>query len=124
MTDSGFQATNRLFEQSVVSGGDFAALARVYTRNARILPPGAEMVTGSDAIIDFWRQASAALGITAVRLTSVTLDVLGDRAQEVGRADLTLAGHDAPMALKYVVLWKREDDTWKMDVDIWNAATA
>ena len=59
-----------------------------------------------------------------MRLTSVTLDVLGDRAQEVGRAELTLAAHDAPLELKYVVLWKREEGTWKMDVDIWNTSAA
>ena len=27
----------------------------------------------------------------------------------------------APVALKYVVLWKREAGGWRWDVDIWNA---
>ncbi|MBX6742617.1 MAG: hypothetical protein IRY87_11310 [Acetobacteraceae bacterium] len=40
--------------------------------------------------------------------------------QEVGRAELTLTGAEAPVEVKYVVLWKREDGVWKWDVDIWN----
>lgn len=124
MTDEGFQATNRVFEKEVVGRGDFSALSRVYTRDARILPPGAPMVTGLDAITGFWREALAALGVKAVRLHTLTADVLGDRAQEIGRAELTLAAQEAPLELKYVVLWKREDGAWKMDVDIWNTSAA
>lgn len=124
MADEGFRFTNRVFEQEVVGQGDFGALSRVYTRDALILPPGTPMVTGLDVITDFWRSAVASLGIKAVKLNTVTLDVLGDRAQEVGRADLTLAAHDAPLELKYVVLWKREDGAWKWDVDIWNTSAA
>lgn len=124
MADEGFRATNRVFEEEVVGRGDFGALSRVYAREARILPPGAPMVAGLEGITDFWKQAASALGVEAVKLNTVTLDVLGDRAQEVGRADLTLAGHDAPVELKYVVLWKREDGGWRWDVDIWNTSAA
>ncbi len=120
MADEGFRATNRVFEDEVVGRGDFGALARVYTREARILPPGSGMVTGLPAITEFWRGAAASLGVTAVKLHTVTLEVQGDRAQEVGRGVLSLTKQDTPLELKYVVLWKREDGAWKWDVDIWN----
>ena len=121
MANEEFRATNRVFEEEVVGRGDFGALERVYTREARLLPPGVPMVTGLAAIAEFWRRAAAALGVEAVKLRTVSLDVLGDRAQEVGRAELTVKGGGAPAALKYVVLWKREDGSWRWDVDIWNA---
>jgi ketosteroid isomerase-like protein len=123
MSNEEFRATNRVFEEEVVGRGDFGALDRVYTRDARILPPGGPMVTGRAAIADFWRGAAAALEVEGIRLQTVSLDVLGgDRAQEVGRAELrTKGGGGAPMVLKYVVLWKREDGAWRWDVDIWNA---
>ena len=121
MADEEFRATNRVFEEEVVGRGDFGALERVYTRDARILPPGAPMVTGLAAIAEFWRGAASALGVEGIRLRTVSLDVLGDRAQEVGRAELAVKGGGAPVALKYVVLWKREDGGWRWDVDIWNA---
>ncbi len=62
MADEGFRTTNRVFEEEVVGSGDFGALSRVYTREARILPPGAPMVTGLDAITGFWRRPPRRLG--------------------------------------------------------------
>lgn len=121
MAHEDIQATNRVFEEEVIGRRDFGAVERVYTRNARLLPPGAPTVTGRDAIADFWRGAVAAMNVQSLRLHTLSLDVFGDQAQEVGRAELAVEGGGAPMALKYVVLWKREDGGWRMDVDIWNA---
>ena len=121
MAHEDIQATNRVFEEEVIGRRDFGALERVYTRNARLLPPGAPTVTGRDAVADFWRGAVAAMNVQSLRLHTLSLDVFGDQAQEVGRAELAVDGGGAPMALKYVVLWKREDGGWRMDVDIWNA---
>jgi ketosteroid isomerase-like protein len=61
MSNEEFRATNRVFEEEVVGRGDFGALDRVYTRDARILPPGSPMITGRAAIADFWRGAAEAL---------------------------------------------------------------
>jgi ketosteroid isomerase-like protein len=123
MSNEEFRATNRVFEEEVVGRGDFGALDRVYTRDARILPPGSPMITGRAAIADFWRGAAAALEVEGIRLQTVSLDVLGggDRAHEIGRAEVRVKGGGAPVSLKYVVLWKREDGGWRWDVDIWNA---
>jgi len=121
MVPAEFSATNRAFEEKVVAGRDFGALDGIYTRHARILPPGAPMVSGREAIKTFWAQALPALGVTAGRLVTIDLTITGDTAQEVGRAELHVGGAPAPVALKYVVLWKREDDAWRWDVDIWNA---
>ncbi len=121
MADEEFRATNRVFEEEVVGRGDFGALERVYTRDARVLPPGAPAVTGLAAIADYWRGAASALGVEGIKLHTGSLDVLGDRAQEVGRAELSVKGGGSPVALKYVVLWKRDGGGWRWDVDIWNA---
>ena len=87
-----FQATNRVFDEEVVGRGDFGALERVYTPDARILPPGSPVVTGIPAIAEFWRGTAASLGVEGIELRTVSLDVLGDRAQEVGRAELAVNG--------------------------------
>jgi uncharacterized protein (TIGR02246 family) len=115
--------TSRTFEEQVIAGRDWAALAQVYTPDARILPPGAPMVEGLAGITEFWRQAVGAMGITGGQLHTADLQVAGpDSAWEVGRADLMLAGAIGPVEVKYVVLWRRQDGAWKWHVHIWNTS--
>jgi ketosteroid isomerase-like protein len=114
------QKTNRIFEQ-VVAKRDINALDCVYTQNARILPPSAEMVSGRDNIKNFWRTAMDSMGVKAVKLQTIDFEPLGDTGFEVGRATLEFTGAGAPpVDVKYVVLWKREDGEWKWHVDMWS----
>jgi ketosteroid isomerase-like protein len=115
------EKTNRIFEREVVGKGDFTALKNVYTKDARILPPGAEMVTGRKQIEAFWQQTAAAMGVESVKLQTVDAEILGDTAIEIGRAELGTTHPASPTVVKYVVVWKREDNAWKWHVDIWNA---
>lgn len=110
---------NRQFVETFNKGDAPGAAQGVYTKNARILPPGAEMVQGRDDIAQFWAQAVAQLGVRSVTLSAVDLQVMGDGAFEIGRAMLTL-GDGATVPAKYVVIWKQEDGRWRWDVDIWN----
>ena len=48
------ESTNALFCSRVVGKGDIEALDAVYTSEATILPPGADLVWGRDAIKSFW----------------------------------------------------------------------
>lgn len=114
--------TNRIFEEEVVGKGDFGALDRVYTRGARILPPGAEMISGLDQIRAFWKQAATAMGVTSLKLTTVDVEFLGETAVEIGRATISTSQSGVPGSaeVKYVVVWKREDGSWKWHTDIWN----
>jgi ketosteroid isomerase-like protein len=115
------QATNRIFEEEVGGKRNVAALDRVYTVNARILPPGAEMVTGRENIKAFWRGAIQSLDVESVKLETVDFQLFGDAGIEVGRATLVFrASGAAPAVMKYMVVWKREDGAWKWDIDIWN----
>jgi len=114
------EKTNRIFENDVIDKGDYGALEQVYTRNARVLPPGAETVRGRENIQAFWKQAVAGMGITAAKLSTVDLQVLGETLIEEGRAELTVTGAEMKVSVKYIVVWRQEDDAWKWHVDIWN----
>jgi ketosteroid isomerase-like protein len=113
------QATNRLFETEVVGSRNFDALDSVYATDARILPPGAEMVSGRANIKEFWKNAVTTMNVTACRLETVDVEMLGDSAYEIGRATLTMQGGGTAEG-KFVVVWKQEDGAWKWHVDIWN----
>jgi ketosteroid isomerase-like protein len=114
------QKTNRIFEEDVVGHRNVDALDRVYTQNARILPPGAEMISGRENIKNFWQSALHTMGIKAVKLQTIDFEPLGEAGFEIGRARLEFAAGTPPMDVKYVVLWKREGGQWKWDVDMWS----
>jgi ketosteroid isomerase-like protein len=118
-TRQALEAKNRGFEQAVNRGDPAGAAREVYTKNARVLPPGAPTVEGRESIAEFWTSAAAQLGIKQVQLETVELDVHSGHAHEIGRATLTLASGENVVG-KYVVLWKHEDGEWRWDVDIWN----
>lgn len=112
-------ATNRIFDTELVNTGNFDLLDKVYTANARILPPGAPMVAGRANIKEFWKSAIAALGVKSAKLATVDAEMTGDSVVEIGKADLVV-GDGSTVTLKYVVHWKQEDGEWKWHVDIWN----
>ena len=114
-----FRATNEIFETEVIGKRNYAALDRIYTADARILPPGAPMIIGRENIRGFWQAAVEAMNPTGGELESLSLEVLGDTAVEIGRA--TLESQQGTMDVKYVVIWKREDNAWKWHIDIWNS---
>lgn len=111
--------TNTLFEE-IVARRDFDALDRVYTNDARILPPAAGMITGRENVKGFWRAAVDSMGVSAAKLETVEFTPAGDTGFEIGRGRLEFMSGAPAVDVKYVVVWKREDGVWKWDVDIWN----
>src|SRR4051794_11857510 len=52
--------------------GDYAAIAAMYSEDATILPPGAEMVKGHQAIQSFWSKAGEGIGDAKLNAVDVT----------------------------------------------------
>jgi ketosteroid isomerase-like protein len=116
-------STNGLFNVEVIGKRNFAALEEIYTADARILPPGAPLVSGRSAIQQFWRDLIQAVNPKSAVLTSVDVLPAGDGVVEIGLAKMTVepAGQSASeMDVKYVVYWRQEGSRWKWHVDIWN----
>jgi ketosteroid isomerase-like protein len=118
-TLAAMRKTNDLFCATVVRLRDMSALDQVYTPEAHILPPGAEMIHGLPGIKSFWLQAITSLDVKDASLATVSAEMAGDTVVEFGRAALTLAGGQV-VPVKYVVHWKRHEEAWKWHVDIWN----
>ncbi|MFL6449669.1 MAG: YybH family protein [Bryobacteraceae bacterium] len=116
-------STNELFNSEVFGKRNFGALDDIYTAEARILPPGAEIITGRQAIRDFWSNLVQSANATSAVLKSVEVMPAGDSVVEIGRATLTVEPQGQPAAhvdVKYVVYWKQETGRWKWHIDIWN----
>jgi uncharacterized protein (TIGR02246 family) len=113
---------SRRFEQAF-NRGDAAAVAALYTEGAALLPPGAEMATGRQAVRTFWQGAYGA-GARNLALRPLDFEAYGDAAgREIGRFALDAPGQGGAMARvegKYVLIWKKTAEGWRVDTDIWN----
>jgi uncharacterized protein (TIGR02246 family) len=100
--------------------GDAKSLAAMYAPDAYVLPPGAEMAKGHNAIETFWRNAVKQLG--DAKLTTVDVQSLGPgAAREVGTVSFkTKAQPPEQVAGKYLVVWRKMGGQWQIAADIWN----
>ena len=100
--------------------GDFAGIGSLYTADATAFPPGSAMVRGRAGIEVMWKSMAEQAGDPKL----VTLDVkpLGpSAAREIGTFSLKTKG-PTPQDVtgKYVVVWEKVGDDWKLADDIWN----
>jgi ketosteroid isomerase-like protein len=105
--------------------GDAAAMAGLYTTDAVIFPERSEWITGRDDIRRYWT-LSPGRRITRHVLTPTRIVVDGEHAYDYGTFEI--AGERdgiawGPSRGKYVVVWRREKDGWRMQLDIWNSDT-
>jgi uncharacterized protein (TIGR02246 family) len=107
--------------------GDAAAIAGMYTENAKMLPPDATEVAGRDAIQQFW-QGWLDDGLKNLTLEAIDVEADGDLAYEVGNFSIEAPAENDVMATatgNYLVVWKRTSGgDWQLHVDTWNDAPA
>jgi len=111
-------AGNRRFVEAF-KRRDAAAVAALYTRDAQLLPPNSDFVSGGDGIRAF-RQGVMEVGIRQPKLQTVGLETQGDIAIELGRYTMLLEGGQVADSGKYLVVWKAEGGSWKLHRDVWN----
>jgi ketosteroid isomerase-like protein len=115
--------TNSIFNSEVFGNRNFAALDDIYTSDARILPPGAPMISGREAIKKFWSDLIQSANAKSAVLSTVDVVPAGDGLVEIGRAILAIEPQGqsrSQLEVKYVVFWRLENGRWKWHVDIWN----
>ena len=105
--------------------GDATALARLYTENAVLMPPGEPAVTGRKAI-ELKLQTTFDRFTAVLNVTFDEIEISGDWAFERGSYTLTLTPkvEDEPIREvgKYLLILRRNSDgSWKLARDIWNS---
>jgi uncharacterized protein (TIGR02246 family) len=122
MSQADIEAVERKFMDGVAAG-DAAAVAALYTENARLMPPNSELAEGKAAIQAVF-QAFVDMGAKSLKLEVGELHEFGDTAVELGTYQLELeppgAGTITDLG-KFIVMWRREGGVWKLDADIWNS---
>ena len=122
LLDESFATTRAAFVAALGSG-DAKAAAAVYSGNARLLAPSAELLLGSEAIEAFWR-AGIEAGISGVELNSFELEYNDSLAYEIGRYALQLEPAEGGTVVdrgKYLLVHERQEDgTWRWAVEMFN----
>lgn len=105
--------------EEALNAKDVDGIVNLYTSDARLMPPNAEMSIGQDGVrAAFGGMIDAGLGGT---LTSVEASVSGDIGYNVGTYELT-DGENVVDEGKFIEIWHRGDDgQWHMASDIWNS---
>jgi uncharacterized protein (TIGR02246 family) len=123
MSAAAIAANNRAFENAV-EAANVEAIAALLAPDVVALPPDGPAVIGRDAVSQLWQSAIKEHGMTSCRISTDTLDVVGDMASEVGHATMTMAppgGKSETARIKYLVVWKRLNGKWLLHRDIWNS---
>jgi len=106
--------------QTAYNAGDATALSALYTSDAKLLPPGAETVSGAADMKAFFTKDFA----NGAKMTLTMNDVVGfgDFATATGGwvaqgADGKHLDHGT-----YMTLYKKADGGWKIYRDTWNSS--
>jgi uncharacterized protein (TIGR02246 family) len=102
------------------NAGDAAALTALYTKDAKVMPPGAEAASGTKAI-----QALFEADVAQKMKNTLTLeDVVGfgDYALETGKYVATSADDKHVDHGSFMTLLKKVDGGWKIHRDTWNSS--
>jgi ketosteroid isomerase-like protein len=115
-------AANRRF-MDCFRTGDRQGFAEMYTPDAVLMVPGIQTLEGHAGAAMLF-DAMRSQGVTAVELTTLELAAHGETAWERGSfktqgADGTNAGTG-----RYIVIWKRTAQGWRLHRDIFNADAA
>jgi ketosteroid isomerase-like protein len=103
--------------------GDADALVALYTADAVIFPERSEAISGHDALRRYWTRRPGQK-MTRHVLIPTRVEIDGRHAYDHGIYEI--AGERegkawGPVRGKYLVVWRREPDGWKMQLDMWNS---
>jgi ketosteroid isomerase-like protein len=104
---------------------DAAALVSAfYAPDAQLLPPNAPLISGSEAIREFW-QGLLDAGGADVTLDTTLVGMSGEMAYGIGQYSFTLpsaSGERTHERGKYLVVYRRQaEGSWKVAADMFSS---
>ncbi len=114
-------AASKAFSHSYLKQ-DYDAITNAYTIDAKIFPNNTDIIQGRKAIKERWSNSSGYTPISH-EIISKEIIVLDNTAHDYGYfrgTDKNNDGTETSYKGKYVVVWKKVNNQWKMYLDIWN----
>lgn len=104
--------------EAAFNAQDAKKVAALYAEDAVAMPPNRPMIKGRAAIeADLQRDFKA--GVSQLQIRPMESAIMGDRAYEAGTSTATVNGK--PISGKYVVIYKRVGNDWKIAYDSYSA---
>ncbi len=103
--------------------GDADAMTALYTRDAVIFPERSDAISGHDALKRYWTLEPGEK-VTRHVLIAAQVTIDGKHAYDHGTFEIAGVRDGkawGPAHGKYLVVWRREPDGWKMQLDMWNS---
>lgn len=107
---------------SAVMSSEYQSIGDAYTDDAKIFPNNREIIKGREAIIRYWTLPEG-VQTKYHKITPEEIRIIGNEAYDYGYYEgttLRADGTEASWKGKYVIIWKKIEDNWKMYLDIWN----
>lgn len=111
----------RQFSKAYINA-DYDNLMEVYASDAKIFPNNSSIIEGMNAIRQRWILAEGSK-IIHHEILPEEINILGNYAYDYGYyngSTQTANGNMVDWKGKYVVIWKKVKEDWKMYLDIWN----
>jgi uncharacterized protein (TIGR02246 family) len=110
---------NKKFEEAFAKR-DAAAIAEQYGNDAQCLYDGQDIIRGKKAIEEAWKEILSSPA-KKVKIQTLEVDEHGDWAVETGKYTMIDADGKVIFDGKYMVIWKRDGDGWKIHRDMGNS---
>jgi ketosteroid isomerase-like protein len=109
--------------QESLRTGDFDELARIYAKDAVLLPPNAEPIHGREAIVASFETFPETAGMSS---EIVDIDGRGSLAYVHGRFEMKLVLPGVPFPVlergKYMEIWRKgSDGIWRITYDMYSS---
>ncbi|MET2985520.1 YybH family protein [Aureibaculum conchae] len=115
--------SSKAFSKAYIDG-DIDKLTSFYSKDGKIFPEKSDIIEGYDAIKKRWKLPKH-IKIISHKATPKEINVIDGYAYDYGyyEGSSKNAKNDTTTAFKgkYVIVWKKENQDWKMYLDIWNS---
>ncbi|HBK70136.1 MAG TPA: DUF4440 domain-containing protein [Flavobacteriaceae bacterium] len=100
---------------------EYDKLTSFYSKDGKIFPAGADIIVGHEAIKKRWTLPKGTK-IVSHKVTPKEIKVIEDYAYDYGYYEGSSSRKKEVSTFKgkYVIVWKKVNDDWKIYLDIWN----
>jgi ketosteroid isomerase-like protein len=114
--------------QDAAKNMDVEKLVSFYTKDAKVIPPGGELIMGTEAIRKYMAGIKEMKNFQVIfQMPEINISETGGMGYSLSNIKLSFEDADGKFVKEEgrdFHVWKKIDDEWKLAVDIWNAPPA